>query len=408
LKVHPNVAEAIVEALLDTFKQKRYADRVIEQSLKTHTKWGSRDRRFAAETIYELVRWWRSYWYLAGLPDADCTVPEKITATRVWRVFAVYMWQVDRKFPDIRECEGIDTREIGRRLSARPPLPIQASIPDWLHATCTAELGDAWPPLLERLNEPAPVFLRANTLRTTAPELIARLADERIDADEVPGLPGALRLRERKNVFNTKAFHAGLFEVQDAGSQQIAPLLEATSRMRVIDACAGAGGKTLHLAAIMQNKGRIIALDIHQWKLDELRRRAARNGADTIVTKLIEGSQTISRLKDGADRVLLDVPCSGLGVLRRNPDTKWKLTPADLAELHATQADLLRRYSKMVKPGGKLVYATCSILPSENQNQVQAFLAQAGDRWQLDTELHLRPDHGDTDGFYAARLIRLS
>ncbi len=408
MKVHPNVAEAVVEALLDIFKQQRYADRVIESSLKSHTKWGSRDRRFVAETVYELVRWWRSYWYLAGLPAADCLVPEKISPRRAWRVFAVYMWKLDREFPDMRECEGIDTRELGQRLSANPPLAIRAAIPDWLHETCTAELGDAWPPLLDKLNEPADVFLRANTLKITAAELIPKLGEEQIDADEVAGLPDTLRLRERRNVLNTKAFHAGLFEVQDAGSQRIAPLLEAAPGMRVIDACAGAGGKTLHLAALMKNKGRIIALDVHQWKLDELRRRAARNGADTIVTRLIEDAKSIKRMEADADRVLLDVPCSGLGVLRRAPDTKWKLKPQELDRLRATQADILRRYSKMVKPGGKLVYATCSILPSENEKQVQSFLTDAGPAWQLDTELTLRPDLGNTDGFYAARLVRVS
>lgn len=405
MKVHPNVAEAIVEALLDVFKQQRYADRVIESSLKTHTKWGSRDRRFVAETVYELVRWWRSYWSLAGLPDEDCIDPGKIGVGRVWRVFGVYMWHKHREIPELRECGGIDTREIGQRLSLKPPLPIRAAIPDWLHDACSAELGDAWSPLLDALNEPADVFLRANTLKTTAAELVRTLAAEQIDADEVEGLPDALRLRERRNVFNSKAFHAGLFEVQDAGSQRIAPMLEAAPGMRVIDACAGAGGKTLHLAALMKNKGRIIALDVHKWKLDELRRRATRAGADTIVTKLIEGSKTIERHKADADRVLLDVPCSGLGVLRRNPDTKWKLKPDELDRLRATQADILRRYSKMLKPGGKLVYATCSILPSENEKQVQAFLAEAGAAWQLDTELTLRPGQGNTDGFYAARLV---
>lgn len=408
MKIHPNVAEAAVEALLDVFKQRRYADRVIEKSLKTHTKWGSRDRRFVAETVYEIVRWWRSYWWLAGLPDAEYLDSEKISARRVWRVFAVYMWKQNGDFPDLRECEGIDTRELGQRLSAKPPLAIREAIPDWLHEACTAELSDAWPPMLDHLNEPADVFLRANTLKITASELIEKLAEEQIEAESVTDLPDAVRLRERRNVFSSKAFHAGLFEVQDAGSQRIAPMLEAAPGMRVVDACAGAGGKTLHLGALMKNKGRIVALDVHQWKLDELRRRATRNGADTIVTKLIEGSKTIERLKADADRVLLDVPCSGLGVLRRNPDTKWKLMPEELDRLRTTQADILRRYAKMVKPGGKLVYATCSILPSENEKQVQSFLAEAGSPWQLDTELSLRPGDENTDGFYAARLVRVT
>jgi len=174
--------------------------------------------------------------------------------------------------------------------------------------------------------------------------------------------------------------------------------------MRVVDACAGAGGKTLHLAALMKNKGTVIALDIHQWKLDELRRRATRAAADNIQTRLIEGP-AVARLAGSADRVLLDVPCSGLGVLRRNPDTKWKLKPEELDRLRAEQADLLERYSKMTKPGGKLVYATCSILPSENDQQVATFLA-AHNEWRLEQELHLRPDREGFDGFYAARLVR--
>lgn len=408
LKVHPNVAEAVVEALLDVFKQNRYADRVVEHTLKSHSKWGSRDRRFVAETLYELVRWWRSYWWMSGLPDEECLNPEKISLRRTWRVFAVYMWRLEGEFPDLRECEGIDTREIGQRLSANPPPAIRAAVQDWLYAACEAELGEEWPVILDALNDPADVFLRANTLKNTVEELEKKLLEERIDADRVEGVPEALRLRERRNVFSSKAFHEGLFEVQDAGSQKIAHFLEVAPGLRVIDACAGAGGKSLHLAALMKNKGRITAMDVHQWKLDELRKRAARNGADNIETRLIEDTKTIKRFHDSADRVLLDVPCSGLGVLRRNPDTKWKLKPEDLGRIRETQADILRRYSRMVKPGGKLVYATCSILPSENEKQVQAFLATAGEQWQLDAEMHLRPDREGFDGFYAARLIRVS
>jgi 16S rRNA (cytosine967-C5)-methyltransferase len=407
LKIHPNVAEAIVHALLDVFKQRRYADRVIESTLKAHTKWGSRDRRFVAESVYDLVRWWRSYWYLAGLPDTEFLEPEAISARRVWRLWAVYVWRQTGEFPELRECEGIDSRDIGRRLAEKTPPAIRASIPDWLDARCESELGESWPAVLAALNETADVFLRANTLKATREELLRKLADESIEADTVDGLPDAIKLRERRNVFSSPSFRDGLFEVQDSASQRIAPLLEPAPGMRVIDACAGAGGKALHLAALMRNKGKIVALDVHQWKLDELRRRARRNGADTIETRLIEDTNAIKRLAGTADRVLLDVPCSGLGVLRRNPDTKWKLSAEELDRLHATQADILERYSRMAKPGGKLVYATCSILPSENERQVQAFLARQGAAWKLEAELSLRPDRDAGDGFYAARLTRL-
>jgi 16S rRNA (cytosine967-C5)-methyltransferase len=406
LNIHPNVAEAIVGALLDIFKQRRYADRVIESTLKAHPKWGSRDRRYVAETVYELVRWWRSYWRLASLPDEDCAVSEKTGVARVWRVYGVYVWCQTKTFPDLRECEGIDTREIGQRLSERPSRPVKASIPDWMDARCSAEIGESWPALLDALNDPADACIRANTLKMSAADLRKRLAEEGILSEPIAGLPDALRLPERKNVFVTKAFREGLFEMQDGASQRVAPLLEVEPGMRVIDACAGAGGKALHLAALMRNKGTIVALDVHQWKLDELRRRATRNGCDNIQTRHIEGNETIKRLAGSADRVLLDVPCSGLGVLRRNPDTKWKLKPEEIDRLIGEQADILARYSRMTKPGGKLVYATCSILPSENEKQVRAFLDADPNAWTLETEIHLRPDRDGTDGFYAARLVR--
>jgi 16S rRNA (cytosine967-C5)-methyltransferase len=157
----------------------------------------------------------------------------------------------------------------------------------------------------------------------------------------------------------------------------------------------------------MKNKGRIIAMDIHEWKLKELRKRAGRSGADIIEARLIEDTKAIKRLAGDADRVLLDVPCSGLGVLRRNPDAKWKLSPAEIDRLQKLQAEILLSHSRMVKPGGKLVYATCSILPGENQNQVAAFLAaQPPGLWTLEEEITLHPSAQTGDGFYAARLVR--
>jgi 16S rRNA (cytosine967-C5)-methyltransferase len=166
-------------------------------------------------------------------------------------------------------------------------------------------------------------------------------------------VPSALRLKQRANLFGTDSYKAGLFEVQDAASQLIAPFLQPEPGMRVIDACAGGGGKALHLAAIMRNKGRILALDVHAWKLAELRKRASRAGVDIIEAREIEGSKTVKRLAQKAERVLLDVPCSGLGVLRRNPDAKWKLSDAEIDRLTALQAEILESYSRMVVPGGK-------------------------------------------------------
>lgn len=177
--------------------------------------------------------------------------------------------------------------------------------------------------------------------------------------------------------------------------------------MRVIDACAGAGGKTLHLAALMQNKGTLIALDIEQWKLDDLRKRASRAGVFNVEVRLIDSTKVVKRLYDHADRVLIDAPCSGLGVLRRTADSKWADINPRLVELKKVQADILERYSHMVKVGGKVVYSTCSILPSENQAQVQAFLEKHPDSFKLEEEKVILPSSG-FDGFYMARLVRLA
>jgi 16S rRNA (cytosine967-C5)-methyltransferase len=188
--------------------------------------------------------------------------------------------------------------------------------------------------------------------------------------------------------------------VQDAGSQAIAPFLQAEPGQRVVDACAGAGGKTLHLAALMENKGKIIAMDVHGYKLEELRRRARRASAFNVEAKEINKTN-LNRLRGSADRLLLDVPCSGLGVLKRNPDAKWRLNRDSILQVQKTQLEILENYSEILKSGGKMVYATCSILPSENQNQVEHFLSKQPN-FELEEECLITP--GQTDGFYMARL----
>jgi 16S rRNA (cytosine967-C5)-methyltransferase len=215
-----------------------------------------------------------------------------------------------------------------------------------------------------------------------------------------------VQLEEKKNVFLTSIFKEGFFEVQDAGSQLIGEFVDAQPGLRVIDACAGAGGKTLHLAAMMENKGQIIALDIHAWKLVELKRRAKRAGAHNIETRTITDTKVIKRLHEKADRLLIDAPCSGLGVLRRNPDSKWKIDQDFIDRIKNEQKQILQDYSKMVKKGGKLVYATCSILPSENEDQVKIFLENNAD-FKLVKENKVLPSQG-FDGFYMALIERNS
>jgi 16S rRNA (cytosine967-C5)-methyltransferase len=231
------------------------------------------------------------------------------------------------------------------------------------------------------------------------------LEDIDIETYPIDHLPDALVLKQRGNIFKTDLFKDGYFEVQDAGSQLIAPFLDVHSGMRVIDACAGAGGKTLHLAALMQNKGRVIAMDVEEWKLNELMKRAKRNGVNNVEVKLIE-PKTLKRLHESADRLLLDVPCSGLGVIRRNPDAKWKLTPEFIENLRKVQWDILTNYSAMLKKGGKMVFATCSLLPSESEAHIQRILTEQPDRWELLKEHRTSPATDGYDGFYMACLLK--
>jgi 16S rRNA (cytosine967-C5)-methyltransferase len=267
------------------------------------------------------------------------------------------------------------------------------------------ELGKLWESEIHALNEQAKVILRTNTLKITPQKLQLILDEELIPTKLVEGYPEALELYERADVFKTEAFKKGFFEVQDASSQKVGHALNLEPGLRVIDACAGAGGKTLHIAALMENKGQIIAMDIYGNKLKELKRRAKRAGAHNLETREIDSTKVIKKLHNSADRVLIDAPCTGLGVLRRNPDAKWKLTPEFLKEIRGKQQNLLLDYSKMVKPGGLLVYATCSILPTENQVQVQDFLnSPEGEFFQLDSDEKILAHKSGYDGFYYAVL----
>jgi 16S rRNA (cytosine967-C5)-methyltransferase len=279
---------------------------------------------------------------------------------------------------------------------------IKEAIPDWIDEAGMAELGAQWPKELSALNVPADVVLRANTLKTTRAHLQKLLKQEDVETYAPEAYPDALILQKRKNIFSTQAFKNGLLEVQDASSQLVAPALEVEPGMRVIDACAGAGGKTLHLAALMKNRGTIIAMDTEAWKLENLKKRAARAGITIIQTRLIESSKTIKRLYDSADRLLLDVPCSGLGVLRRNPDAKWKLKPEFVENIKNTQAEILEDYSPMIHHNGKFVYSTCSILPSENSGQIEKFVQ--AHPFKLIREQAVLPSVSGFDGFYISLL----
>ena len=323
------------------------------------------------------------------------------------RLILAYSYDQGWPLPEL-DAEGFDRAGLKKRQTEANEHPLlREGCPYWLEELCSKELKEAWPQERKALGEKAPRFIRVNTLKCTRDELASTLSEEGIVTKSVKGVNTALEVTSNAALFRTVAFHNGLFEQQDAGSQLIAPFLEVEPGMRVIDACAGSGGKTLHLAALMQGKGTLIALDIEGWKLEELEKRARRAGAFNINTRTIDTTKVIKRLQEQADRVLIDAPCSGLGVLRRTADSKWADIQPRLAELKKIQADILERYSLMTKVGGKVVYSTCSILPSENQEQVKAFLDKHSDKFELEEEKTILPSSG-FDGFYMARFKRLA
>ncbi|MCG8803159.1 RsmB/NOP family class I SAM-dependent RNA methyltransferase [Tenacibaculum finnmarkense] len=402
MRLHRNLVYAVIDSLRDVFNDDVYADKAVEKALKRDKRWGARDRKFVAETIYDIVRWKRLYAEIA-----DVKTP--YSRPDLWRLLVVWCVLKGIKLPDWNQIEETPTRRIKGRFDELSQIrKYRESIPDWIDELGVKELGETvWTKEMAALNKRADVILRTNTLNVTKEHLQKDLQQEGIETEFIEGCDDALRLVERANVFKTEAFHKGFFEVQDASSQLVAAYLDVAPGMKVIDTCAGAGGKTLHLAALMKNKGQIVAMDIYESKLRKLKVRARRNGVSNINLKVIDSTKVIKKLYGKADRVLIDAPCSGLGVLRRNPDSKWKLQPEFIDNIKEIQQDVLQRYSRMVKPGGKLVYATCSVLPSENQDQVKIFLASKdGKDFSLVKDHKVLAHEFGYDGFYMAQLVR--
>ncbi len=400
MRLHRNLCFAVIDGLHKIFNEGEYADKVIQQLLKRDKRWGSRDRGFVAETVYEIVRYKRLYAEIA-----DVKAP--FDRDNLWRIFAVWATLKGIKLPDWKYFTDTPTRKIKGRFDELSKIrKYRESIPDWIDELGEKELGaDVWTKELAMQNEQADVILRVNTLKTTKEDLQLKLQSENIETEFIPDYPYALKLKERANVFMTEAFKEGWFEVQDASSQLVADFLDVKPGMKVVDSCAGAGGKTLHLASLLENKGQVIAMDIYESKLKKLKVRARRNGVHNIEMKVIDSTKPIKKLYGKADRLLIDAPCSGLGVLRRNPDSKWKLQPEFVDNIKKTQEEILEQYSKMVKPGGKMVYATCSVLPSENQNQIDKFLtSEAGKDFTFVKDNKILAYKSGFDGFYMALL----
>jgi len=381
------LAESAAGVLAEVFNHGRVLDRELEGLFRANPKWGKRDRGFVAETAFEVTRWRRALGFLAG----DESIEALCAAQWIRSGLEVPEWWPSH--PD----------EVAARESelSSQPRAIRESIPDWLDELGERELGEAWGEEVAALNRRAPVFLRVNRLRIEVGEAIGWLDSHGIEASRVDGAPDALVLPAGKTLPKPLAAE-GLVEIQDAGSQRIAPLMEVEPGMRVIDACAGAGGKSLHLAALMQSKGELVAMDISTAKLSELRRRASRAGTRIIRTETWR-EDTLKRYAGWADRVLIDAPCSGLGTLRRQPDLKWRLNLPSIEKTKRLQRRMLDHYPELLRPGGKFVYATCSVLTSENGGQLRNLL-ERDPRRGIEEELTVSPADTGWDGFFAARL----
>lgn len=402
LKHHVLHVKAIFLVLKDVFENGEYADKAIEKVMRANKKWNVRERSFVSDVSYDIIRNWRLLITASGTET-------KLSEKNLWILFGTYLIFDGYELPKSEYFKSVNEKKIIAQLEKFYKIrKLRESVPDWLDEMGEKEIGKNWDKVISSLNQKPSMVLRANTLRVSTKELQKILSEENINETSLLSWsPDAVELKYPRNVFRTNAYHDGLFEVQDAASQMVSEFLNVKPGMRVIDACAGAGGKTLHLSALMKNKGRIIALDTKQKKLTELKKRSARAGVSIIESRWIDSSKVVKRLKNTADRLLLDVPCSGLGVLRRNPDSKWKLTPEEIERVKKIQQEILSGFSEMTKVGGFMVYATCSILPSEGEEQIKWFLKSNDDKWKLHGEKRYSPEIYHSDGFYMALLERL-
>jgi 16S rRNA (cytosine967-C5)-methyltransferase len=400
MKLHRVLLTAVINGLADVLIHKKQADTTVEQLLSGNKNWGARDRHFIADNIYTVIRFKRLYEFCAGEEVSD--------VNSIWKILgAKIALDGGADLSRIEEFASIDLAQLtARKAEADKQRRICESVPDWLDKLGEEQLRGEWENEIHALNDKAKFSIRINTLKANKTVVTSVLRNEGVEFEEVPDAPDALMILSKKNFRNFPAYKNGLFEVQDVSSQLVAPMLDAQPGMMVIDGCAGAGGKTLHIAALMKNEGEILAVDVNEKKLEQLPPRALRAGVDIIrplnAENLTIGAQT--KLRSSADRILLDVPCSGLGVLRRKPDAKWTLSLRFINELVEKQATILDLYAPMLKPGGTMVYSTCSVLPMENERQVQSFIDRNAGSFELIAEKKVSAAQSGHDGFYMAAL----
>ena len=410
--------EAAVAALTLALRFDRPADTVLHEFFRAHHALGGRDRAFVADAVYGVMRRKRTVDQLA--PDG---APRRMLLVHLARLGGV----------SIRELAALlsqDEQAWLARVKAQRidelPLALRAELPDWIVERLRSRFSEAEIAALARgLNEPAPLDLRVNTLLAERAAVQQALAVDAVVSEPTPYSPVGLRVKGRPAINRHPLFLTGAIEVQDEGSQLLGFLVAPTRHDLVVDFCAGSGGKSLMLGALMRSHGRIYAFDVSTARLNRLQPRLKRSGLSNIHPQAIrnENDIRVKRLAGKVDRVLVDAPCSGLGTLRRNPDLKWRQSPQSVAELTLKQAAILRAAANLVKPGGRLVYATCSLLADENDDIVGAFLeerrdfrtiscqdllAQQGIILETGEFLRLLPHLHGTDGFFAAAVQRNS
>jgi 16S rRNA (cytosine967-C5)-methyltransferase len=385
-----SISIELTSTLKKIFKENMFATKAIKFTLKVNNDWNDEKRGCFSDTIYDITRYWRLLWYLAKKEPS-------FNQKDLLEIVEIYLFY-KKIVPGNEDL-------VNRLNKAQKIRALRESIPDWLDRLGQREIGKNWNDVLKVLNKKPELIIRVNTLKKTKEELLDVFKNEKIIAEKINLVPDAL-LISKTNIFKLKSFQEGFFEVQDIASQMVSIFLEPKPGMLVVDACAGEGSKTLHIAALMKNRGRIIAMDLQDWRLKQLRKRAKRAGAYNIETRQITSSKSYKRLKFKVDRLLLDVPCSGLGTLRRNPDIKWKISFSDLERLKKIQAQLLEKYCCLLKQNGRLVYSVCSILPSEGDDQIKSFIEKQDKKFELVKEKLLSPDKDNTDGFYMALIER--
>jgi 16S rRNA (cytosine967-C5)-methyltransferase len=388
------VTQLVFDALSRLMQGNDRADLILNNLFRVNKVTDEAVRRETVKMFYGLIRFWRPI--TSAVRMGELLFPAD--AARLIEAFEVWYDMYNGR-PVKGNEQLVD--KFGKYMRVRK---IRESVTDWMDETGVKQMGEAqWEGVVHYMNTEPRVFIRVNTARTTTEELLGILEKEEVPAQPVPDVPGAILLDEHRNVFSLRSFQDGLFEVQDRSSQIVGLFCKVRPGMVVIDACAGAGGKTLHLASMMKNSGKVYAMDTAEGKLKTLRERCTRAKIDIVETKEIHSQNDITAFAGKADLLLLDVPCSGSGVLRRNPDAKWRMDEEDLQRLQKLQKTILTDYSVMVKQGGTLVYSTCSVFPSEGEQQAAWFTETFAGQWEFDEEKRTGADNLSGDGFYMAR-----